>query len=153
MSESLDRIVRFSTFVRADPDRVFDALATAEGLDKWFTSGCTLETRAGGNLVFRWKDHGLDGFTGEYQGNVVDWRRPTLFAFQWPVDLGNYRTTVTVSFQETSKPHLGTGTVVSLEEGTYEDSVQGLQDMFRRTSGWAEVLTLLKLWVEHGAQY
>jgi uncharacterized protein YndB with AHSA1/START domain len=153
MAEALERVVRFSTFVRSTPDRVFDALATAEGLDKWFTSGCTLEPHAGGNLVFRWKDHGLDGFTGEYQGSVVAWQRPTLFAFQWPVDLGNYRTTVNVSFRETSIPHLGTGTVVSLEEGIYEDSVQGIQDMFRRTAGWAEVLTLLKLRVEHGARY
>jgi uncharacterized protein YndB with AHSA1/START domain len=153
MTDALDRVVRFSTFIRSTPERVFDALATAEGLDKWFTSSCTLETRAGGNLVFRWKDHGLEGFTGEYQGSVVEWRRSALFAFQWPVDLGNYRTTVTVSLQEKSIPHLGTGTVVRIEEGTYEDSVQGLQDMFRRTAGWAEVLTLLKLWVEHGARY
>jgi uncharacterized protein YndB with AHSA1/START domain len=130
-----------------------EGAATAEGLDRWFTSGCTLEPRAGGNLVFRWKDHGLEGFTGEYQGSVVSWQRPTLFAFQWPVDLGSYRTTVTVLLKESSIPHLGTGTVVSLEEGTYEDSVQGLEDMFRRTAGWAEVLTLLKFHVELGARY
>lgn len=153
MVETLDRFVRFKTFVRAAPDRVFDALATADGLDMWFTSGCTLEPRAGGDLVFRWKDHGLEGFTGEYRGSVVEWRRPALFTFRWPVDLGDYQTKVTVAFQETSKPHLGTGTLVSLEEGAYEDSVQGLQDMFRRTAGWAEVPTLLKLWVEHGARY
>ncbi len=153
MPETLEHVVRFRTFIRTTPDRVFDALATAEGLDGWFTSGCTLEPRKGGNLVFRWKDHGLDGFTGEYHGSVVEWRRPDLFAFQWPVDLGNYRTTVTISLREQSIPHLGTGTVVSLEEGVYEDSDQGLQDMFRRTAGWAEVLTLLKLRVEHGARY
>ena len=153
MPESLDRVVRFRTFIRATTDRVFDAVATAKGLDRWFTSGCTLEPRRGGCLVFRWKDHGLDGFTGEYDGSVVEWQRPTLFVFEWPVDLGNYRTTVTVSLREASIPHLGAGTVVSLEEGNYEDSVQGLQDMFRRTAGWAEVLTLLKLWVEHGARY
>lgn len=153
MAETFDRTVRFSTFVRAAPERVFDALATAEGLDRWFTSGCTLEPRAGGKLVFRWKDHGLEGYTGEYHGSVVEWQRPSRFSFEWPVDLGNYRTTARFSIQEAAKPHLGAGTVVALVEGTYEDSVQGLEDMYRRTAGWAEVLTLLKFHVELGTRY
>lgn len=40
------REVRFDTIVRAEPEEVFDAIATAEGLDAWFTSGTTLEARS-----------------------------------------------------------------------------------------------------------
>ncbi len=31
--------IRHSVFVRATPERVYDAMTTAEGLDGWFTSG------------------------------------------------------------------------------------------------------------------
>jgi uncharacterized protein YndB with AHSA1/START domain len=36
---AMKREVSFSTFVRAEPGRIFDAMATAEGLDSWFTTG------------------------------------------------------------------------------------------------------------------
>lgn len=139
------REVRFDTIVRAEPERVFDAIATAEGLDGWFTSGTTLEEKAGGVLVFRWKDWGVEKFTGEIVGNVVDLRRPHQFVFRWPVDSGGYMTTVRIDVESDAE-----GAVVRLVEGVFEDGEVGTQDMLNRASGWAQALTLMKVWVEHG---
>jgi uncharacterized protein YndB with AHSA1/START domain len=146
---SKTREVRFSTLVRAEPGSVFDAVATTDGLDRWFTrAGSTLEPGPGGALVFRWQGWGVDDWSGEMVGEIVEHRRPERFAFKWPVDSGGYMTTVTIDFA----PHKD-GTVVRLVEGVYESGDVGLQDMLNRAAGWAEALTLMKFWVEHGVTY
>ncbi len=150
--DTSERRVRFHTFVKAEPGRVFDALATAEGLDGWFTRGASVDPRPGGEIVLRWKDWGPDGYTGEARGPVVAWDRPRRFSFRWKVDLGSYLTTVDVTFRPHHAPHLGEGTLVEVTEGVYEESAQGLEDMLLRAGGWAEALTLLKVFVEHGVR-
>jgi uncharacterized protein YndB with AHSA1/START domain len=145
---TMRREVRFETIVRADPARVYEAMASTEGLDGWFTTGTTLEPRPGGALVFRWRDWGVERFSGEMAGEVVEARAPERLVFKWPVDSGGYMTTVTVDFE----PH-AEGTVVRLLEGTYEDGDVGTQDMLNRAGGWAQALTLMKFWVEHGLKY
>ena len=144
---SSTREVRFATIVRAEPETVFDSIATAEGLDGWFTSGTTLEARAGGVLVFRWKDWGVEKFSGEMTGVVVEAQRPDRFVFRWPVASGGYMTTVNIDIEAHAD-----GTVVRLVEGVYEDGEVGTQDMLNRASGWAQALTLMKFWVEHGVR-
>ena len=141
------RKVRFDTIVRAEPEKVFDAIATAEGLDAWFTSGTTLEARAGGALVFRWVDWGVEKFTGEMVGEVVEADRPEKFVFRWPVDSGGYLTTVTITIEASEE-----GSIVRLVEGDYEEGEVGNQDMLNRASGWGQALTLMKFWVEHGVK-
>lgn len=145
---AMTREVKFDTIVRAEPTRVYQAMATAEGLDGWFTRGTTLETRAGGALVFRWENWGVEKFSGEMVGEVVESRPALRFSFRWPVDSGGYMTTVVVDFE----PHPD-GTLVRLVEGVYEDGDVGTQDMMNRASGWAQALTLMKFWVEHGVTY
>lgn len=143
------REVRFDTLVRAAPGSVFDAMATTDGLDRWFTrGGSTLEPGPGGALVFRYQNWGTENFTGEMVGEVVEHRRPEKFVFRWPVDSGGYMTTVRIDFE----PHAD-GTLVRLVEGVYEPGDVGLQDMLNRASGWAQALTLMKFWVEHGVTY
>ncbi len=142
------REVRFETIVRAEPEKVYDAIATADGLNGWFTSSTTLEARPGGALVFRWKNWGVEKFTGEMTGDVVEARRPDRFTFRWPVDSGGYMTTVTIDIETHEE-----GSVVRLVEGVYEDDDVGTQDMLNRASGWAQALTLMKFWIEHGVTY
>ncbi len=48
MSEPGDLEIRHATYVRADPDQVYDAFTTAEGLDAWFTEGADVDPRPGG---------------------------------------------------------------------------------------------------------
>lgn len=143
-----DRKVTFSTLVRAEPERVYDAIATADGLDGWFTTGASVDTRAGGKINLRWKDWGLDHYTGENGGPVLEAKRPERFVFQWKADSGLYDTTVEINFESVNE-----GTVVHLIEYGYEDSPIGMQDFLNRVSGWAEALTLMKFFVEHGLRY
>jgi len=145
---SMEREVSFSTIVGAEPQQVYEAVATAEGLDAWFTTGATLEPSSGGALVFRWKNWGLEEFSGEIVGEVVEARPNRRFAFRWPVDSGGYMTTVTIDIE----PH-ERGSVVRLVEGVYDEGDVGVQDMLNRASGWAQALTLMKFWVEHGVTY
>jgi len=141
------REVRFDTIVRAEPEEVFDAIATAEGLDAWFTSGTTLDAKAGGVLIFRWVNWGVEKFSGEMAAVVVEAQRPDRFVFRWPVDSGRYMTTVNIDIEAHAD-----GTVVRLVEGVYEDGEVGTQDMLNRASGWAQALTLMKFWGEHGVR-
>jgi phosphoribosylformimino-5-aminoimidazole carboxamide ribonucleotide (ProFAR) isomerase len=57
-------------------------------------------------------------------------------------------TTVTIDIEAHEE-----GSVVRLVEGIYEDDEIGNQDMLNRASGWAQALTLMKFWVEHGVKY
>lgn len=140
--------VQFSTLVRAAPERAYDALATAHGLDAWFTKGAAVDARTGGSIRFRWENWGADGYTGENGGPVLEARRPERFAYRWKVDSGGYETTVEIDFV----PRDG-GTLVQLVEHGYEDSSQGMQDLLNRATGWGCVLTLMKFHLEHGVRY
>ena len=148
MSSAKDRQVNLSTLVRATPERVYDAIATAKGLDGWFTRGAMVDARPGGIMHFRWKDHGVEHYNGENQGSVLEAHRPNRFAFRWKADSGNYDTTVEMNFEKVTE-----GTVVRLLEYGYEDGPVGLQDYVNRVGGWAEALTLMKFYVEHGLTY
>jgi uncharacterized protein YndB with AHSA1/START domain len=144
----MQREVRFEVIVRAEPVVVFDAMATANGLNQWFTHKTTLDGSPGGALVFRWRDWGVEKFTGEMVGEVVEARSPETFVFKWPVDSGGYMTTCRIDFETHAE-----GTLVRLVEGIYEDGDVGNQDMLNRAGGWGQALTLLKFWVEHGLKY
>lgn len=140
--------VNFRTLIRVSPDSAFNALATARGLNEWFTTNAELEERPGGSIQFRWKDWGLDKYTGENPGDVVEYDPPKRFVFHWRADSGTYFTTVEVDFKQVDE-----GTIVHLIEYGYEDTPAGMVDLLNRVSGWAQVLTLMKFYLEHGARY
>jgi hypothetical protein len=54
-------------------------------------------------------------------------------------------TTVTIDIEDHED-----GCVVRLVEGIFDDDDVGTQDMLNRATGWAQALTLMKFWVEHG---
>jgi uncharacterized protein YndB with AHSA1/START domain len=140
--------VNFKTLIRVAPERAYDALATEAGLNEWFTTGATLDAQPGGAIRFRWKDWGVDRYTGEIPGRVAAYDRPARYVFQWRADSGAYDTTVDVNFEPVPE-----GTIVRLVETGYEGTPDGMQDLLNRVSGWAEVLTLMKFYLEHGARY
>ena len=140
--------VDFKTLVRVPAERVFDALTTASGLDEWFTSRASISPVPGGEIVYRWKDWGPNKYTGEIRGKVHEIDRPNRYVWQWTADSGKYDTTVEITFTPTEE-----GTMVHLVETGYEDSVDGMRDLLNRVSGWAQVLTLMKFYLEHGVHY
>lgn len=56
MPETLDLEVKHSTFIRAPREKVYDAFATADGPNAWFTTGAKIDARPGGAMVFRFVD-------------------------------------------------------------------------------------------------
>jgi uncharacterized protein YndB with AHSA1/START domain len=148
MAQTLDLEIRCATLVRAAPERVYDALASAQGLDGWFTTGARVDARPGGQIVFRWKDWGPDRITAEDGGRVLEARRPERFVFQWSPDSPSYATTVELNFQPAAE-----GTIVRIREHGYQDTPSGRQALLGCASGWGEALTLMKFYVEHGLRY
>ncbi|MEM5774380.1 MAG: SRPBCC domain-containing protein [Anaerolineaceae bacterium] len=148
MDELRDDNVDFRVLVRAPIERVFRALATAEGLNEWFTTGTELEAQPGGEIMFRFKNHGVDDYTGEYPGKVLEYHPPTRYVFQWEADTRGYFTTATFSFTPVAD-----GTLVRVHETGFKNDDDGMKDLLNRVAGWASVLTEMKFFLEHGLRY
>lgn len=141
-------MIHTTTYVAAPPTACYDAIATAEGLDGWFTTGAEVDARPGGTIRFRWKAWGPERVTAEDGGPVLVAERPTRFVFQWSPDHPGYRTTVELTL--TSRED---GTLISLREDGFEDSPSGRKAEIDCALGWGEALTFLKIFVEQGLGY
>ena len=148
MTKLLDTEIRQTTLVRANPEKVYDGIASAEGLNTWFTYNSELDPRPGGDIVFRWKDWGPDKYTLDSHGKVLEAKRPEKFVFQWYSDSTEYATTIEMIFEKVEE-----GTVVRLREYGYHDTPSGIAAMLECATGWGEALTLLKFYVEHNLLY
>ena len=144
---SLDLEVRHATLVRSPRERVWQALTTGEGLDGWFTAGAEVDPRPGGRIVFRWRDWGVDRYTGEDAGSVLEAEPPERFVFQWHPGGPTYATTVTLTLETVPD-----GTVVRVVERGFADTAPGLRTLIGNATGWGEALTLLKFRLEHGVR-
>lgn len=143
--QTFDTPIIHKVLIRADREKVFDAITTAEGLDSWFTKGAFVDRRAGGKIIFKWKDWGPGKVTTEAKCPILAVKVPEKFVFQWWED---HYTTVEILFEEVED-----GTLVSLKEYGYEDSKKGHRRLLECAVGWGEALTLLKFYVEHGITY
>lgn len=148
MHNLIDQEIEYATFVRAEAELVYDAIATAEGLDGWFTTGTKMDVRPGGEILFKWVNFGADRATFEERGWVLEARRPERFVFQWHPDSPDYATTVEVDFEPQDS-----GTVIWLREYGYHDTPNGRKMFMECACGWGEALTLWKFYVEHGIKY
>lgn len=126
---------------------VYTLIATADGLDRWFTAGATLEPRPGGEIVYRWRDWGPDRVTTESRGTVHEADAPRRFVFDWDVGFGQRATA-----EFTIDPVEG-GCVLRLREHGYDDSRNGHSALVSEASGWGEAMTLIKFMAEHGLRY
>lgn len=71
MKKMIDEKVRVTTLVRATPERVYDAIAMAEGVNAWFTTDALIDARPGGKIQLHWKDWGHSRYTGENGGDEI----------------------------------------------------------------------------------
>lgn len=140
--------IQHDVLMRAAPEVVYDALATAAGLDAWFTTGATVDARPGGEIVFRWKEWGPARVTLEDAAYVLEAQQPERLAFEWHPDSADYATTVSIRCEAVEG-----GTVVRLRERGYRQTPAGLRAMLACAVGWGEALTLCKVYVEHGIRY
>jgi uncharacterized protein YndB with AHSA1/START domain len=61
------------------PDKVWNALTTAEGLGTWFGNEATIDLQPGGSARLAW----TSGYSAELRVERVD--EPTTFAFSWEI--------------------------------------------------------------------
>lgn len=140
MADRLANEVRQSVFIKAPREKVYDAFATAEGLDAWFTRGGRVDARPGGAMLLRWVNWGAEqDINIEVPGRVLEAIRPERFVFEW--GRPGEESTVEIVFE----PRAG-GTLVRLREYGFRAIERALEN----AGGWGEALALLKFWVEHG---
>jgi glutathione S-transferase len=137
--KKLDVEAKHKEFIRAPREKVYDAFATTDGLNAWFTEGGRVDARPGGEILFRFVDWGADKINAQFTGRVIEARRPERFVFEWG-DAKN-STTVELTFVQQDD-----GTVVSVREHGFVD----VDNALGNSSGWGEALTLVKFWVERG---
>jgi uncharacterized protein YndB with AHSA1/START domain len=133
--------------IKAPAHVVYDLIATAQGLDRWFTTGASLDPRPGGEIVYRWKDWGPDRVTTEARGTVHEAVPPHRFVFDWDTGHGQQVTT------EFTIETVEGGCVLRLREHGYDDTEDGHKALADEASGWGEAMTLIKFMAEHGLRY
>ena len=150
MVDKLDMEIVHTTIIRAAPEDVFDAISTAEGLDKWFTQGAKVDRKVGGTIIFRWESErqNVQGGIIEDGGPILEVNRPNSFVFQWSPDNNSYKTTVDIKIKEEEQ-----GTVISVRETGFQDTPKGRKSFVGCATGWAEAFTMMKYYLEHGITY
>ena len=150
MDDLIETEIKHSTLIKAPIEKVYDAITTAEELDKWFTNGAHIDRRSGGEINFRWtNERGLiTGGIVEDGGPIIEVNRPNKFIFQWHPDNNTYITTVELTFEQTEK-----GTIVKVKENGFQNTHEGREAFMGCATGWGEALTLLKFFIEHGITY
>ena len=123
---------------------MFDTISTADGWYGFFSTGMTLSLDEQ-IIHFRWSNWGVDNITAECEGEVMKCSRPDLFSFNW-YPLGK-EYPVAVQFELVAKDG---GCVVTVNDGGYPDTPEGNRQLVDCAQGWAEALTLLKFYLEHG---
>jgi uncharacterized protein YndB with AHSA1/START domain len=144
----MDPVISHCTFIAAAPETVYDALATAEGLNGWFTTGTEADPREGGRIVFRWHGFGVNRVDMEDHGPVLAAERGRRFTFQWHPAGPARPTTVDIRLAP-----WGQGTRVELRESGYGPSDEELSACLGCAVGWGEALTLLKYRLEAPESY
>jgi uncharacterized protein YndB with AHSA1/START domain len=135
--------INHKTYITVPPEKVYEMITTASGWDAWFTKGTQVDPRPGGSILFKWVNWGVGHYTTEAGGPILEAVPPRRFAFQWTP--GDTMTTIIFNV----KP-LGPGTLIEVKESGHSTSQRDLVALVECASGWAEALTLLKMYLEHG---
>jgi uncharacterized protein YndB with AHSA1/START domain len=143
--EKIDAIIKHKTAIKAPIVDVFDCIASAEGLDKWFTKG-TIFDLENKKIKFVWKDWGVDKVNNTSDGIIIEYDRPRRYVFSWWVD--TYDSIIEIDFKEVDNV-----TIVELKESGYPDTKDGRAALMECATGWGEALTLVKFYLEYGVVY
>ena len=134
----IGRTLEKELFIKASPQRVFQALTTKEDLERWFLAKAEIDARPGGAIRFEWEPG-----TAEV-GKILAFEPPHRLSYTWEA-FGPAPTTIT--FELTAEndgtrlhlthTHIGTGA----DWDSYYTSING---------GWSAHLADLTSWLETG---
>ena len=144
----LDVEIRHGVFVRAELEQVWEALTTANGVNRWFTTDSEWTHEPGTEMHWRWKNWGVYAISMGSIGEIIEVEPHRRFVFSWGNGSGADPSTVTITFE----PQDG-GTKVELTDCGYPDTPEGRHALMNCACGWGEALTLVKFYVEHGLTY
>ncbi|MEN8239511.1 MAG: SRPBCC domain-containing protein [Actinomycetota bacterium] len=136
-----DTITR-STRIRADIERVWDALTTAEGIRRWFGDQAEIDLRPGGEAHFGWTEYGSSN-----HAIVVAVERPTHFSYRWSATGAERADTGPSTLVEFTLAETAGGTDVTVVESGFAslpaETIE--QNLRENTAGWkAEMQDLVE---------
>jgi uncharacterized protein YndB with AHSA1/START domain len=136
-------------------EEVFEAVADPAKLSGYFTTGGAkgrLET--GATVTWDFAD-----FPGAFPVEVVEVERNRRIVLRWEANEGapsdgeaavtaaaGYHTTVTMTFASLDDGR----TLVTIAEEGWRPTPTGLAASYGNCQGWAQMLSAMKAWVEHG---
>lgn len=126
---------------------VFEAVADPAKLSAYFTTGGAVGRLEAGKTV-QWDFH---DFPGAFPVEVVEIVANERIVLRWDANEGGqpagYKTQVTMTFTRLDGD---TRTKVEIAEQGWRESQAGLDASYGNCMGWAQMLSALKAWVEHG---
>lgn len=135
--------LKHKVYINAPVNKVFKTLTTGQGWDAWFTQGTELDIEKRKiNLV--WKDWGVDHESLSDTGEILEIVPDKKFRFLWhSIKYG--------TMPDFELKAFGGGTLLQFTETGYKEN--DLANFAMHSVGWAEALTLLKFYLEHGLTY
>lgn len=139
-----DRIERTIT-VSAEPDRVWAALTTEEGMSAWFGDIAKLDLRLGGDALFGWTEHGQSA-----QATIEAVEPYTRFAFRWAANPGTAVDAGPSTLVEFLIERLEAGTQITVVESGFASFPEAIRDkhVHENTIGWKSELEELATYLE-----
>ncbi len=78
-----DRVIRGEVIVAAEPDQVWDAWTTPDGVSSFFAPACQIELRIDGPYEIYFNPEGEPGFRGAENVRIMAIQPKTMLAFTW----------------------------------------------------------------------
>lgn len=141
------RPIEFSTYINKPRAEVYQSLITMDGWNGCFTTGATIDLSSR-IIHFRWQNLGPEKINAETEGKDVEFEENKKMSFSWHHN--SLPEPTRVSFELSDK---GEGTIITVKDEGYTQSEKGEFMFMDCTAGWAEFLTLLKIYLETGYRY
>lgn len=139
--------IKFSTYIDKDITEVFRSLVTPSGWNGCFTTGATIDLNKK-EINFRWIDLGPEKVNAQTKGRDLEFRENEFLSFKWHHETLISPTKVSFDFQKKES-----GTILTVSDNGYPKTEKGEFMFMDCSAGWAEFLTLLKVYLETGYRY
>jgi uncharacterized protein YndB with AHSA1/START domain len=124
---------------------VYEAVADPDQLSRYFTTGGARgRLEPGAEVTWDFAD-----FPGRFPVTVVEADPPSRIVIEWGADDGTTTsgtTRTTFTFEEAEPGR----TLVTVRESLWLPTASGSAAAFGNCEGWTQMVSALKIWVEHG---